>query len=312
MTEPLGAETTRLDLVQNSLLEQDEGQEIQRSNAESKETQSSETETLDSDCMYTTADEASFKDFVARLNASGIGEPRSSNALQHPDESINVPRSSNYWVQLGESVRNSRLSNQRVNRSSLIAPRSSDYIDSQGAQIRSSAQVSSEKYSLSNAAESDTDDQGPFPEPMNTPAYDAWMEERMNKETARRLQLEAIDLVNKIVSEALVRLPLVHDRAPEGWTLLRQHCSDALTQARHLQEVPGRSLLSGMERIRLWREGFLPRFTLVMVELDFIGKQPEFEREKHVQCLTLLQPLPAMCQRAKRQIPMVRNEIRSV
>jgi hypothetical protein len=268
-----------------------------------------EAERPSSDAQDITVDELEYNKFAADFHADAHREPRSSNALEYP-EAMSEPRSSDYWLQLGESVRNSRFSNRRFNRSSLIAPRSSDYIDNQEAQVRSSAHFSTDSLSLSDVIEeSTTKDQRSFPEPMNTPAYDIWMSERMNRATTQRLQLELIDLIRKIVHDALIKLPIVHDRAHgyESMTF-RNNCSKCLEELRYMLPVMRSPLPTARGKtfaIWEWKERFLPYWTFVMKSLA------SFHELKRGEIWILLQPLPVLCEKAQHLFIQLDMEIRS-
>jgi hypothetical protein len=309
MDEFLDANRARSSVMENKPLEQQPAfRNLRLSGASYDHRESQELVTSSPDNSRATIDELDYDKFAADFHADAQREPRSSNALEYPD-AMNEPRSSDYWLQLGESVRNSRFSNRRFNRSSLIAPRSSDYIENQEAQIRNSAHFSTNFLPLFDVIEEPvTDDRKSFPEHMDTPAYDIWMSERMNKASTKRLQLELIDLIRKIVHDALIKLPLAHDRAlGVEFMTFRNNCSKCLEELRYMLPLLKTSLPSARGKtfaIWEWKDRFVPYWTFVMKSLS------SFHELIHGEIWTILQPLPELCERAQRLFAQLDMEIR--
>jgi hypothetical protein len=73
-----------------------------------------EEEASSSDTLDITIDEIEYSKYAAEFHMDAQREPRSSNALEYPEDTMNGPRSSDYWLQIGETVRDSRFSNRRL------------------------------------------------------------------------------------------------------------------------------------------------------------------------------------------------------
>jgi hypothetical protein len=131
----------------------------------------------------------------------------------------------------------------------------------------------------------------------------------MNKATTKRLQLELIDLIRKIVHDALIKLPIAHDRA-HGYEFMtfRNNCSKCLEELRYMLPLLKTSLPTARGKtfaIWEWKDRFLPYWTFVMNSLS------SFRELKRGEVWILLQPLPELCERAQRLFAQLDGEIRA-
>jgi hypothetical protein len=213
-----------------SLQQTPEAPDAQHQDAQVAQNILSDPTASSSDDVDAYLDELEYNVFIAGFNAATQLEPRSSNALEYPEDSVNEPRSSDYWTKVAESVRNSRFSDRRFNRSSLIAPRSSDYIDSQVARTSTVEHVTVEDQLRSSLAMRSEHYQAPYitrkerfePEAMNSPTYDRWRSEQasihvagLRKDRVRRQNKEVILFLSKTVSQALETIPRVERELTE-------------------------------------------------------------------------------------------------